>query len=313
MSVQLRDSVTVLAVALAAVLLLVGIMPTVSPAETTTDGDGSTKFTARNVSWRAPHNLTGIFGSRVQVTADQETSCSFHPRVEGYVEPHHTVLVGRRKGWGSALSGSFYARVEDPVRAHAAGAETPRQPPREGPYHWGRDSGVLLEAGEQYTYTVIAFGLEDRSHRPYEAPMVREISCDKPVEFSLEAGRDAVAFNLQSLEEAGVGATVMEGPRTVVVKHNASLRHRFDNQTVRTFATWWAWDVDSQGNLTLDHPEGRSRMPMTPTSWNRQIHHTGGSGNYSLGLSMQAQGRGDVSLHGVLVGMDPVESLDDAI
>jgi hypothetical protein len=158
--------------------------------------------------------------------------------------------------------------------------------------------------------TLAGFNIEMDSRHPLDAPVTIDLTCATPFKVSsIAAGREGRSFTSQSLT-GGEGASLAL-PASVVVNNGDGLQHTFANSTV-IFSALGSIDLGtSVGRLTLEYPGGtQSWSPPSNSDSFLSAGLTGGSGTYDVALdlvSISVQS----NLAGVLLGVNPVQSLDD--
>lgn len=276
--------------------------------------------------WEAPAALEGDFVAVLQLKATTETFCTWDSGGEGeVVDDDPSILF-----WDESMDENggrtlfIFANTHQPVHAQAVGLADTYDAvgvQEDGNWWTGHSAGSRFD--ETLSITTAAFGVKNRPGAPVEHPLFIDLGCDNPVELSLLAGRNPVDFTQQRLTDDGVGGEVdppVDKWRTSVYL-DATKQARFDTELVRLMARF-TQRLDSEGpgqvesELSLHHPAGTATWSFPADAgffpWHMQMRFDGGPGDYTLELDHKAILR-DSQLWGVLVGADPVESLDDVV
>lgn len=160
--------------------------------------------------------------------------------------------------------------------------------------------------------TLAGLNIEMDSRHSLDAPVTIEFTCTSPFRVSsIAAGLEARSFTSQSMEGGHGASTAL--PASLLVNSGDSLHDTFGSSTVIFSAVGSVFLGTSVGRLTLVHPGGEQ-------SWSPASHATpflsagfaGGPGTYEVTLDL-VNVSVQSSLGGVLLGLDPVQSLDDVV
>lgn len=295
-----------LALATMAALLAAGLVVPASrgglvAADGTTPDEDT--FTFR---WAAPTDATGTFAATVIVDPDGEAECMEKVRATGTFNASNPVAF-----WQFGTTGAFAGHWRHAAQVHVGPADTRLlTAPDEGT--WRKVQGFskgTVEDGRTITITVAAFDLEHRSDSDLENPLIIDVSCDTPIDVELQAGRHARTFTPETLE-GGVGASHnLLGGR--IVARADRLVETFHTPIVRFQAIQLVGlTSDREGTMVLDHPAGTETWTWNPAGPGR-IDLVGGPGQYEVTLDWRSTWND--ALFGAIMGLEPVESLDEVL
>lgn len=285
----------------------------VLPASTRAESESEdTEPRRTEFHWSAPSNTTGAFAAEFKVTVDQTSFCWTNVSAEGEFDRGDPIAF-----WLSDRSGSHIAGLwTHGVQAHAGPTADTRwiTGPDNETWGMGARSGRRVTPGDALVQTLAVFGLDIRDERSDGTPLEITISCEgDPFSLSKAASRTGRSFTQESLE-GGVGTTVRL-QRTIGVSVDDGLTQRFNTSRTR-FMGWLEWgrhNGQSWGNVTLHHPDGdRSWTTGEPAGRVGFAAHEGGPGRYTLEVDWAQHSR-TPQPYGILVGLDPVESLDTVV
>lgn len=302
-----------LAATFAGVLLLVAPIPLLGtlPVTASYDETSSTSSVSR-FHWEAPADLNGSFAAVLRVEVSSGTTfCEMSMQALGSFDNRNPVSFWATVG---GPTGSEYQWVW-PVQAHAGDHVDTRDVTQVRRDEWGASSHVRGQFEDTFRVTIAGFGLGlwERNDPPVDTPLSIGLTCEDPVRISLEAGREGRSWNQGTLE-GGVGYTVNLGPTSTVaprsISVNDGLEVPFDASIVR-FLSWHPLGDDFEGDLGLAHPGGSERWTLSPEKWGL-MKHTGNAGTYRVTLDWM--GRDYLRPpSGILLGLEPVDSLDEAV
>lgn len=296
----------------AAVLALAVVAASTSAAFTTLAAPGPAPRDSGEQNdvyrWEAPTDLNGTLIVSLAVEVDKTTWCEADTVASGRFDPDNAVGFWASTSEEGRIRTSSAGSWSRGVQAHAGDTVDTRDlSTPEG--RWRQSPSMGLRVSEGFTYTFAGFGLEAWEGAPDGPPYTVEITCDDGFHVTeKKAGRDGRSFKQETLE-GGVGASVYVPTQTVSASRDDGLAHTFDTSTVRFESTFSPGT--NHGELTLDHPAGTARWQIGRDG-PRQATHTGGPGTYAVELDWVAEdGRGHPM--GILVGMDPVDALEEAV
>lgn len=256
--------------------------------------------------WAAPADATGTFAATVIVDPDGDAACVQNISATGTFNASNPVAY-----WEAGTSGVYAGHWRHPVHAHTGPADTrPLTAAREGSWHKvaGRE-GSIVPDGTTFAVTVAAFDLLHRSDSVYPRPLTIDLACNAPFDVELQAGRHARSFTPESFE-GGVGASdaiLFDGR---IVARGDHLVETFDAPIVRFQATQIVAGLssDRDGTMVLNYPGGTETWTWNPGG-PQDINVKGGPGRYDVSLDWD--GTWNDALYGVIVGIRPVDSLDE--
>lgn len=322
---KIRAFATVGALLVAAWAALAAPSPVSAGPATDTDTTTVTDF-----HWEAPKNLTGDFIAVLNIETDEPRYCQWHAGVTVRGKVDNPILLWSR---GVTARGEVGGPVWNPeyVQAHAGNILNTRVITHEDGQTWaGKFSGSTVGTepwgGDTLTITVAGFGLEHWEEASQESPYVVDLSCDGPVRMTLEAGRVGLGFTHQTFTHGGAGAStetaVQVGDTTVGYTRayrDARLGQVFATEEVRFAAHFNTYGGDigvEPDRLALAHPTGTQTWTLSDGEVRRNqsttFRHIGGHGSYVARLDLTRTNEPNY-LKGVLVGVDPVASLDEAV
>lgn len=299
---------TVFAFAAATALVTVAVPLPVDPGSLVEARTSS--GTGHRFHWEAPKNATGTFAASVTVDPGGEAQCEWQVQATGRTNASNPVAYWEQVTSLGATSSTFLGHWHHPARVHAGPADTALLT--------GSDDGrwrKVMEPSEfrvpdELTLMVAAFDLEHREKSGLEAPLEIDVSCDAPIDVTLEAGRHAHSFTHDSLE-GGVGVA----SNVLVQRHIAR-----DDGLADTFSIpRVVFNVmmlrnpdahDTEGTMTLDYPGGSETWTWDPGGPNK-IDVDGGPGRYEVSLDWYDETHDE--LFGAIIGLDPVGSLDEVL
>lgn len=305
---SINDSRLILAAGLALTLVIASITTApgsvAEPAEGPANGDGAID----RFNWSAPADLAGTFVAILRGDVTTDTFCRVKVLAVGRFideDPVAFWTTFTSDDRGSAGGGHIWQPV---AQAHV-GSIIDSRALMEADGHWGASgqSGGTVE--ETFEVMVLAFGLDPAEAQDLESPLSIEVTCDHPFAITgLHAGRAGRSFTQDSLG-GGVGATVNAVPGASASVGDG-LEASFDEARVRFVAVTRFAEV-RHGELTLEHPEGTRSWTFGQFEPS-DLLFDGGPGDYRLDLTWATAARTD-ELFGFLVGVDPVESLDEVV
>lgn len=261
--------------------------------------------------WEAPSDFTGDFAAVLQITPVQAGRCEIDAAAEGAgtegTQFLFWMLAIDHLGRGPAFVGTWYHGGPHPVQAHVGPVHTSDFNFQEGT--WGLRFLAGLGGPPSIDVTIVGFGLADTEGAG--PPLSIDVTCEEPFRLSLFGGRDAVGFT-ENTFRGGVGASVTGNVAAVNV---ADAYHaQFDEELVRLQA-WKSGGPlpgGSAGELRLDHPNGTMTRTWPIDESGGPVLFDGGPGQYDLHLTL-AGAAGYEDFQGVLIGVNPVDSLDEAV
>lgn len=294
--------------AIAVAVLLVSIIPGTFPLIEA--GPASGVGATTSFHWEAPRNYTGPLAVMITVTVQEEGWCEMKTRAAGRFNSTSPIAYWQSTTLGGPEShGTFIGYWGYNLQAHAGPADTRRIHGPEG--RWDKLQGSSgRRVREVLTLNIAAFDLNLWNGTQLDRPLIVDIECDVPIDLTLKAGQDARSFTEESLE-GGVGATVDLGPMSRRIARDDGLSMDFESSYVRFQAVSGIADQATEAEMTLDHPDGTERWTWDH-SGPEEVGVDGGPGRYDLALDWSSQ---EVSQHmyGAVFGVDPVDSLDDAV
>lgn len=313
---------------LIAPLLIIVLVMTVFPPATidsaasdTSHGPGK-KDRTTVWSWEAPKNFTGDIAVVLRLQAENETFCRWESWGVGRVDETKPVLHWQVGLKSSGRNGGAFVNAET-VHAHALGTldTWPVTVEQDGRWSAGRGSASRFGTdrwGHRLNITIAAFNLELWDGAGAEAPFGVELSCDRPVKLSKEAGRHVKGFHLQTMTDDGAGASVY-APLGGSTQLGARRTETFsgDGTELVRFQADYTGDWAAAGDLALHHPEGTRSWSLssTPSSESDAIGfvvtHDGRPGTYHVDVDFVGARTNPPILVGVLAGLAPVEDLDE--
>lgn len=311
-------------IALAVLLVVPALVPVWTSVEAgSSEESGDTELRSDDVRWDAPDNLIGTFVARFLIEVPETTFCWTNVTATGNTSraPEDPIVFWMATGIQdgpdfAGMSGTMWSRS---VQAHIGSAVDTRQfTTSDG--RWG----TVLASGQRVRdvvdVTLATFGLE--ASDPDQSPLRISIACDDPYSLELFASRDGRSFTQQSLQD-GVGATaetntpIVPDSKRTAVSHDDHLEHTFDTSQVYLQSEMFTYggadeDAEEMGTMVLDHPDGSESWTKDRDDPDVKWVFAGGAGDYDLTLDWAGHGRSKGPM-GVLVGFDPVDSLDDAL
>lgn len=276
-----------------------------------------TLFDRTRFEWSAPPDMTGTFAAIVRIEVSEPTRCWSNATAEGRVDGEiggaendnpvvfwHFVVSPLPFGEARGLAASTWFRQ---FQVHAGAADTRELTPVDG--DWGmtpRNGGDVFDIMET---TVAAFSLDRREGGGLNSPLSLEITCGAAFRIvSLEGGRHARSFTDETLR-GGVGFTLRE-PVNQKLAVNDRLEEGFGVPHVRFQGTFVTDHAPPDADLTLRYPLGEEEW--IPEPFDRRIFGVDGpGGDYELEVDWLSDSEDKVL--GVLMGVDPVKTLDDAV
>lgn len=266
--------------------------------------------------WQAPTNLSGTFAMMLRLEVSQTTFCEASPQAAGAFDDENPISFWQRTViTGEDVSGlgqgtNTWRRA---VQVHAGSIADSRQVTPFGG-QWGTggfDAGVV---GESMEITLVAFGLGESEDPHLKSPLSIRVTCDDPFNVTtLMASQQARSFTQGTLTD-GIGATVNVGPLAPesFSKYDR-LETSFDASMVR-FQAILPDQGDFEGTLALHHPGGSVDWSLRPgiLPSERFVAFDGTPGGYAIELDWHGRDYSDDPM-GILIGLDPVEHLDDAV
>lgn len=314
--------------AIVTVMIFVPGFLTTAPASSGTTHANPQTQNITEFHWDAPKELEGIFAANLRLGADGETFCRYEGRAEGTVVRDRPAVLYWQMGVLDRGRNGAGLHNEQRLRAHAGGLVDSRpvtSATETGPWFSGGLAGSRFGSparGFVLDITFAGFALEDRSETPDQGPFSIDVSCDRPVELSLFAGRRGVDVQHQAMTDGGHGASI-EAPVKAYLYDDARRRFHSGADLVRFQLDIMADSEEGigegeTGRLFLRHPQGTESWPLPPPEIVegidplRFVGVDGGPGTWTVGLEIRDALR-NYDLHGILVELNPVESLDDAI
>lgn len=297
-------------VLLAAIVLLLASLTTVGigPGAQGSSANGSTSTTGFH--WEAPKNFTGPFAAKINITVQERGWCTKRTRAAGTFNATSPIAYWETDTSGDPKpGGSFAGHGHYGVQAHAGPADTRRFIGPEG--RWDKVAGKTERlVNDGFTLNIGAWDLGLWNGTPLDRPLTVDVDCEVPINVTLEAGQHARSFTETSLE-GGVGASVTYGPLPQRLARDDGFAMDFDASHVRFQALPVISDLDTSANMTLDHPNGTETW-----TWDHagpiSVGLDGGPGRYNLSLDWYSDDNRQHML-GAIFGLDPVDSLDDAV
>lgn len=276
-------------------------------------------------SWKAPKNVTGVFALQVHAEPTGDGPMRCEAGAGG---------AGDDEGWSGEMEDPpvhFWTEVRfdntteramfrnwETAEAHAGGLST-RTVVASNTGGWGLDVGYGDRVGSRLTVTAAVF---DGLWLTNASPAIEVgIECDEPFEVERFASRDARGFSRDGTT-TGTGA----GVRAAEVQASASSAEWViegldtDRVAFRAVSEVEGDDLaEARGRLDLDHPSGHETWELNGSM---SARHDGCPGTYRVLINRLAVATPENVGHprsggdrfaGVLVGLDPVDSLDDAV
>lgn len=277
-------------------------------------------------SWKAPKNVTGVFALQVHAepTGDGPMRC------EGKAGG-----AGGDDGWSGDMEDPpvhFWTEMRfddtteramvrnwETAEAHAGGLST-RTVFASNAWGWGLDVGFVDRVESRLTVTAAVF---DGAWQSDPSPAIEvTIWCDEPFEVERFASRDARGFSRDGTT-TGTGAGVRAAEIQASLSSAEWVIEEFDTDRVafRAVSEVEGDDLaEERGRLDLDHPMGHETWELNGSL---SARHEGGPGAYRVLINRLAVATPeDIDQHprfggdrfaGVLLGLDPVDRLDDAV
>lgn len=295
-----------LAVGVGLATLLVTLATLPAPPGTALDQEDSEPGTITEFRWTAPPDMTGTFAAVLHVDPVEETRCNFRIVATGMFEDGNPVPYWLR--YGRSLAAGHWER---PAQAHARDLVDTREA-WEVDGDWWNGPRILKLVRDTLDIAFAGFGLGLNDEFDFETPLNITVSCRAPFTLSLEAGREGRSFTQETLT-GGLGATTNFAPE-MSLSVNDGLTESFANSHVQFDLAFPSVTQNDhmEGRLTLHHPEG-SETWVPPPEGERDASLVGGPGTYELDLDWHARGSVSKQPKGILVGVDPVELLDEVV
>lgn len=303
-----------------AVSLALAALGAAASATTANNGEQGEQLT--EFAWKAPGDLNGTFVATLRFEWEGDNNCTFFHGFAGELGAEHPLHWWSEWRMGDDQEGFAGLWNDEIVQAHAGGVVDTRD--LTGSVGaWTGYKTLQGSFSDFLEVTAAGFDLEVWDHRtqpppaPPDAPFWVELSCQDPFTVaSLSAGQEGRSF-LQNSMDGGVGASAVGQP--TVVAHDG-LTHTFESSTVLLDVHPYERNGGLEtSQLTLEHPDGTESWftadadlgigPVQPTL-DPDIAFTGGPGEYTLTLDRVSTGS---DIPGILVGLDPVDCLEEAV
>lgn len=261
-------------------------------------------------SWDAPAGMEGRFAAIVEFEVQEQTRCSRNLIGTGEFRDDTPVVMWARWAKGSGGRSLSFAQWDRSFQAHVGDfVDTRDFMSVDGAWGFFPQGGGKVE--ERFTLTIAGFGLEQQQELGADFPLSIDIQCEDPFRVvSMQASREGHSYTDQTLEH-GVGAKFATSlTDTMAFANKDRLEARFDESRVRFETAFFAAE-DEVGRLELHHPGGVVEWPLPQPEADDAVFD-GGPGEYAVELNWRAKG-GHFHISGILIGVDPVDSLDDVV
>lgn len=297
-------AISVLAVA---TLAVASVSTGHTPAST--DVQRSSTIPVTEYRWTAPADLNGTFALRLGIEVTTPTHCTTHTEAVGAFDPANPVAFWRK---AQTADGDFILNAAAWTRAgqvHAGStADSRRASTIDGRWRAFPSGGLNVERSFEVTWATFGVGLGHDAE--LDSPLTIEVDCDAAFEITeRQAGTGGRSFTQGTLK-GGAGATAnvpLDGASASV---DDAMEVQIDAQHTAFQAAFSAPEA-RYGHLELHHPNGTARWELGPDG-DRNAELRGPGGAYRVELTRTAMGVND-DVEGILVGMDPVDSLDEGL
>lgn len=290
--------------------LLVAIPPGLAGGSS---GQSETLDAAEEYTWSAPDNFTGTLAIGLQLDVDSTAACWVNTTASGIASASNPIglwVSGAPPGMSGASGVS--AAWTGTAQAHA-GPEVDSRDIVASESHWIATPYIGWRVDDRWNVTIGAFDL-----RPWRDDLETAFSvtvvCDEPYTIRKTASRQGHSFSQESFQ-SGIGATVPAyhpGPPggKIGVSYDDGFTREFDTQQVR-LRLRPSSHSETVGDMTLRHPDGARTWSADGLEF-PEVAFQGGPGRYSLEANLVSWSWVP-SPYGILVGLDPVESLDEIV
>lgn len=272
--------------------------------------------------WKAPEHLNGTFAANLRFEWDGENHCTFFHGYAGDIAQGHPLFWSewRTGGGEEGFAGLWWSKQQVHIDGVVHSDEFTSGYPIIGDAvgAWTGYKSVEGNFSDFLEVTTAGFDLDVWTHRtqpppaPPDAPAWIELRCEQPIQIaSLSAGQEGLSF-LQESFESGIGVS-----RGFDLAFCDGLSYTFDSSSVLLDIHPYPPNGAqfARGQLTLDHPNGSRSWGLAHAGLESpgqdDVAFTGGPGAYTFTLDHWAAYRMDIP--GILVGVDPVDHLDEAV
>lgn len=309
------------ALVVAAALVAVGLVgpslvrPSVSlPSALTNEGSSSHNMT--EFHWDAPPNMTGTFAMLLRLEVENPTTCTVSAEATGQKQDGNPIAFWVRIV-AAGESGRAIIQITQawsrPFQVHAGSVVDSRHvTPAGGSWGQGGLGSALVEQSMEITLAAFDVGVTESAGE--DSPLLVRVTCDDPFTIAtLMASQHGRSFSQETLT-GGLGTTINVGPLAPEsFSKGDRLATSFNTSHVRFQATF-PNRGDFEGTLALHHPNGTddwSLRPGVPRS-DTLINFDGITGDYEVGLDWFGSDY-PYEPEGILIGLDPVRTLDDGL
>lgn len=303
-------------IVLAAVLIGSLVVPVAPRSAATSGGDASEESTTI-FHWEAPQSFTGNITAMLRLDLPAEAWCEWDVVASGQLVSPNPVKFWFSTKAGHGLSAD-YAYMADEVHAHVGPWSTYDLRQTDDYWTMGVDGGTLVTSeNHTMTVTVAGFDLADWNGSGSDTPLGIKIACDATFNVTKKGGREGVSFSHETLTDgAGVSHT---GVASATVNLRDRLTVDLEGTVTRLqglYTNDWSDGID-RGNVTLTHPQGTQSWKVPPgplgTGDSLRMHFDGAPGKYEMKVDLAGAAVGRTEFVGLLIGADPVGSLDEVL